>query len=79
MIKLAFMDSSALSAIITARHAVTRAGGVLTLASPTPVVARVLSLTGTDTIIPVHPALDDALRALRQPGPRPAVTPPPTP
>jgi stage II sporulation protein AA (anti-sigma F factor antagonist) len=77
---LGFMDSSALSAVITAHRAITAAGGVLALASPTPVVARVLALTGTDTIIPVHPTLDDAIaRTPRHPGPWAAPAPPPAP
>jgi anti-sigma B factor antagonist len=51
---LRFMDSSALHVILRANRAMDRHGGVLALAGPQDTVARMLSLTTADQLIPVY-------------------------
>jgi anti-sigma B factor antagonist len=57
---LGFMDSSALHALLRANRALDRAGGVLSLVAPQEPVARVLSLTAADRLVPVYTSLAEA-------------------
>jgi anti-sigma B factor antagonist len=61
MERLRFMDSSALHVILQATRALDRQGGVLALARPTELVARMLHLTATDQLIPVYPTVGEAV------------------
>jgi anti-sigma B factor antagonist len=51
-----FMDSSGLRALLVERSRRERAGGTIALSNPPPQVDRVLSVTGVDQVVPVHPA-----------------------
>ena len=46
---LTFMDSSGLGAIHAARRSMIKDGGMLVVSRPTPIVHRVLEITGLDT------------------------------
>lgn len=58
---LSFMDSSALHALLRANRALDRVGGVLSLVAPQEPVARMLSLTAADRLVPVYPNLAAAV------------------
>ena len=58
--RLRFMDSSALHVILRATRAMDRHGGVLALARHQDTVARMLSLTAADQLIPVYSSVTDA-------------------
>lgn len=58
--ELAFIDSSALTAIVIADRRARQLGVTLALAAPQRIVARVLSITGLDQHFPVYPTLADA-------------------
>jgi anti-sigma B factor antagonist len=58
---VSFMDSSALHALLRANRALDRVGGVLSLVAPQEAVARVLSLTAADRLVPVYPNLAAAV------------------
>jgi anti-anti-sigma factor len=49
------MDSSGLRALIVERSRREPAGGTVTLANPTPLVARLLRVTGLDKLLTVEP------------------------
>lgn len=49
LLQLTFIDSSGLGAIHAARRAAIEDGGSLVLCRPTPMVYRVLEITGLDT------------------------------
>jgi anti-anti-sigma factor len=49
--RLSFMDSSGLGAIHTARRRALKEGGTLVVSRPSPMVSRVLEITGLDTWI----------------------------
>jgi anti-sigma B factor antagonist len=55
-----FMDSSALHVILRANRMMARHGGVLALARPQETVARILSLTAADQLVPVYGSVADA-------------------
>lgn len=57
---LRFMDSSALHVILRATRAMDRHGGVLALARPQDTVARMLTLTAADQLIPVYTSITEA-------------------
>jgi len=57
---LGFMDSSGVRVLLTVRGALEASGRTLALASPQPVVARMLSLVGADQLIPVYGSLGEA-------------------
>jgi anti-anti-sigma factor len=59
-----FFASAALQALLEMNRQVKVAGGSLVVAAAQPVVARVLSLTGLDKVIPVVAGVEEAL-ALR--------------
>jgi len=56
-----FIDSSGISAFITAHHAARRSGGWLRLAGLTDCALRIVRLVGLDDIIPCYPTLRHAL------------------
>ena len=58
--ELRFMDSSALHVILRANRAMDRHGGVLSLARPGDVVARMLHLTAADQLITVYGSIAEA-------------------
>lgn len=53
-----FCDSSGLSAVLGLWQQAKAAGGSLTLIAVPDRLARLLRITGTDTLIPAHPAED---------------------
>ncbi len=61
MSALTFIDSGATQMIIAAYQVLRHEGGTLALASPGPVVARVLELTGVSGRIAVYGSVDAAL------------------
>lgn len=56
-----FMASAGVAVLLEVSAQLDAAGGSLTLARVHPVVARVLSLTAADELIPVLPTIDEAL------------------
>ncbi|MFI0514932.1 STAS domain-containing protein [Streptomyces sp. WSLK1-5] len=63
--RVTFMDSSGVNALITAYQGARAAGGCLRLVVVRGAVLRTLQLVGLDTVIPFHPALEEALAATR--------------
>ncbi|MFJ6000453.1 STAS domain-containing protein [Streptomyces sp. NPDC092370] len=59
-----FCDSAGLSAIIGIWHAAQEAGGSLSLAAVPNRLMRMLSMTGVDSLLPVHATTADAVAAL---------------
>ncbi|MFG3016187.1 STAS domain-containing protein [Streptomyces cinerochromogenes] len=59
-----FCDSAGLSAIIGIWHAAREAGGSLSLAAVPDRLMRMLSMTGVDSLLPVHATTADAVAAL---------------
>jgi stage II sporulation protein AA (anti-sigma F factor antagonist) len=56
-----FMDSSGINVLVAANNTARSRGGSLRLAhTPTPVL-DLLRIVGLDTILPLHPTLEDAL------------------
>jgi anti-anti-sigma factor len=55
---LRFADSATIATLLTAARTLRDRGGTITLLRPRPNVARVLSLTGADTIMTVHGEAD---------------------
>lgn len=70
MSDLTFMDSASLNTIFSAYRGLKEAGGVLALVGPTANVARVLSLSGADILLPVCDSVGEAsaLVAAARPG-----------
>ncbi|GAA2745899.1 MULTISPECIES: STAS domain-containing protein [Kitasatospora] len=58
---LSFCDSTGLNLLLRARLRAEPAGGRLMLAAPTPIVARMLEITGADEVVEVFATLDEAL------------------
>ena len=56
-----FMDSTGISTLLHAHHALADQGGRLALTGAQSSVRRVLEMTGVDTVIPLHPNLAQAL------------------
>ena len=63
MSALEFIDSTAMHMLMNFRASFTGQGGRLSFAAPQPLVARVLSLSGADQLVPIHPDLATALAA----------------
>src|SRR4051794_8899858 len=61
--KVGFMDCSGLRALLRVPREVRADGGVIRLAAPQPIPARVLKLTGADRCVPVHASREEALEA----------------
>jgi anti-sigma B factor antagonist len=62
--RVGFCDSAGLSAIIGIWHAAQEAGGSLSLAAVPDRLMRMLTLTGIDSLIPVHATAADAAAAM---------------
>jgi anti-sigma B factor antagonist len=62
--QVGFCDSAGLSAIIGIWHAAQEAGGSLSLAAIPERLMRMLSMTGVDSLLPVHATTADAVAAL---------------
>jgi anti-sigma B factor antagonist len=58
-----FCDSSGLSVLVRVRNRLTGLGGSVTLAAPTPIVQRVLEISGLDEILGTYPSVDEARAA----------------
>jgi anti-anti-sigma factor len=59
---LCFIGSLGVHVLLDAARILADRGGSLVLISPAPIVARILSLTGADELIPVYPGLAEAQR-----------------
>ncbi|MET9171345.1 STAS domain-containing protein [Streptomyces misionensis] len=62
--QVGFCDSAGLSALIGLWHAAQAAGGALGLANVPGRLMRMLTLTGVDTILPVHATTAEALATM---------------
>lgn len=58
--ELSFIDSAAIHEIVRAHRRLRAVGSQLALISPSLPVARMLELSGLDTVIPVHATADEA-------------------
>ena len=56
---LTFIDSAALHEIVRAHRQLRAVGCLLALVSPSPMVARVLQLSGLDQVIPVRASAEE--------------------
>ncbi len=56
-----FIDSSGLSALVSALKAIRQQGGMLNLCKPQPQVLTALRLTLLDRVFPIFPSVEDAL------------------
>jgi anti-anti-sigma factor len=61
MSRLGFMDSTGLSVLVDTYRRLDKRGGMLALAGPQPIVAKVLSISGLDLVLNVHPNVADAV------------------
>lgn len=73
---LRFCDSTGLNILLRARLDAEAAGRALAVAAPRPVVARLFSITGADSVLPIHPDRASALGPADAPGPADASSPP---
>lgn len=62
--KVPFMDSSGLSALVSALKAARKHNGTVILVSPTPQVRMALQMSMLDRIFAMHNSIEDALEAL---------------
>jgi anti-sigma B factor antagonist len=62
---VAFLDSSALGALVGAQKEIAAAGGLLTVVCSNPKVLRIFSITRLTEVIDVVGSVEDALAALR--------------
>ena len=60
---LEFCDSSGLSVLVRVRNRLTELGGSVTLAAATPIVQRVLEVSGLDEIFGTYPSVEAARAA----------------
>jgi anti-sigma B factor antagonist len=58
--ELGFIDSAALHEIVRVHRELRADGCQLALVGPTPVVTRILHLSGLDQVIPVHASAEEA-------------------
>lgn len=56
-----FLDSAGIRTLIGAARRLSDVGGSLRIVSVDPGIARLLEITAVDTLIGVHPSLEDAL------------------
>lgn len=61
---LGFIDSAGIGVLVGAHRRATQVGARLALAGAQGAVARVLSLTRTDRLLPSHASREDGVRAL---------------
>ncbi|RDD84730.1 STAS domain-containing protein [Streptomyces parvulus] len=62
--QVGFCDSAGLSALIRLWHAAQAAGGLLSLAAVPARLMRMLSMTGIDSLLPVHATAAEAIAAM---------------
>lgn len=62
--QVGFCDSAGLSALIRLWHAARAAGGSLSLAAVPDRLMRMLTLTGVDSLVPIHATAADAAAAM---------------
>ncbi len=62
--EVAFLSSYGLRMLLSLAKALKAAGGELHLAGPGPHVMEIITLSGCDTVFPIHPTLADAIREL---------------
>ncbi|MEU7088112.1 STAS domain-containing protein [Streptomyces achromogenes] len=62
--QVGFCDSAGLSALIRIWHAAQAAGGLLSLAAVPDRLRRMLSMTGVDSLLPVHATAAEAVAAM---------------
>ena len=60
---LEFIDSATVRVLVDVQGTLAGDGGQMSFVAPHPLITRVLSLTGTDQIVPVYQDLDTALAA----------------
>lgn len=65
-----FLDSTGLSAMVTALNRTRERGGSMSLVGPSGVVRRVLAITELDRVFAIYDAVGDAVAAVTE-GPRP--------
>ena len=65
---LTFCDSTGLNALVVARRAALERGSAVSVAAPPPAMARVLAMSGVDTVIAVHATRAEALAQAREVG-----------
>lgn len=58
--RVAFMDSSGLSALVSSMKRMREAGGELAVAAPEQSVLKVFSVTGLDRVFAIHPSVAEA-------------------
>lgn len=63
--QLSFLASMGLRSVITCARTVHRKGGKMALACPPEGVAKVLTMSGVDEIVPVHSSLESAIAFVR--------------
>jgi anti-sigma B factor antagonist len=63
MSDVTYMDSSGFSTLLSATKRLRPEGGALHLVGTRPTVQRILHLTRLDTVLELHPDVDDALQA----------------
>lgn len=56
-----FLDSSAVRVLVTTIRAAQVAEGTVSLVATDPGILRVLEIAGVDTMLSVHPSVDDAI------------------
>ncbi|MGW6536477.1 STAS domain-containing protein [Streptomyces sp. NPDC055051] len=59
--RISFMDSSGINIIISTHRDLTRAGGWLRLAAPSPAVQRTITIVGLEAVVDCRPVLAEAL------------------
>ena len=61
--RLEFCDSSGLSVLVRVKNRLDEVGGEVTLAAPTPIVQRVLEVSGLAEVFGTYPSVDEATAA----------------
>jgi anti-sigma B factor antagonist len=61
--KVTFLGSVGLRVLVLTHRAAVQAGRVLQVVDGSPIVHRILEVSGLDQILSIHPTLDDANRA----------------
>jgi anti-sigma B factor antagonist len=69
-----YMDSSGFGTLLGATKRLRPEGGALHLVGTNPTVSRMLHLTRLDTVLALHPTMEDALGAAQEPASFPTAT-----
>lgn len=59
--RVAFMDSSGLSVLVSAMKAQRRAGGEMAIACVPEPILKIFTVTGLDRVIPIHPSVAEVV------------------